>query len=109
MNTEQPDDTRDRLVTILTSPAYMSLQLSVADVDDETSLIDDLGLDSIQLFEFSTAIENEFKIDIAESIEYSTMQRFANLVALVREARASAAVSSQDEVGPESASRLRRR
>jgi acyl carrier protein len=72
----------------------MSLQLSVADIDDETSLIDDLGLDSIQLFEFSTAIESEFKIDIAESIEYSTVQRFANLVALVREARAAAAVSS---------------
>ena len=104
MNTEQPDDTRDRLVTILTSPAYMSLQLSVADVDDETSLIDDLGLDSIQLFEFATAIEDEFKIDIAESIEYSTLQRFANLVALVRETRAFAAVPSQGEVGPESAS-----
>jgi len=34
---EQPDDTRDRLIMILTSPAHMSLQLSVADIDDDTS------------------------------------------------------------------------
>ena len=95
---EQPDDTRDRLIMILTSPANMSLQLSVADIDDDTSLVDDLGLDSIQLLEFSMAIEDEFKINIAESIERSTLDRFANLVTLVREARASAVVSSQVEV-----------
>ena len=98
---EQPDDTRDRLIMILTSPAHMSLQLSVADIadiDDDTSLVDDLGLDSIQLLEFSIAIEDEFKINIAESIERSTLDRFANLVTLVREARASAVVSSQVEV-----------
>lgn len=95
---EQPDDTRDRLIMILTSPAHMSLQLSVADIDDDTSLVDDLGLDSIQLLEFSMAIEDEFKINIAESIERSTLDRFANLVTLVRETRASAVVSSQVEV-----------
>jgi len=44
------------------------------------------------------AIEDEFKINIAESIERSTLDRFANLVTLVREARASAVVSSQVEV-----------
>ena len=81
------------LSKFLTSPAHMSLQLTVADIDDETSLIDDLGLDSIQLLEFSTAIEDEFKIDIAEFIEHSTLRRFANLVSLVRKARASAASS----------------
>ena len=98
---EQRDDTRDHLIMILTSPAHMSLQLSVADIadiDDDTSLVDDLGLDSIQLLEFSMAIEDEFKINIAESIERSTLDRFANLVTLVREARASAVVSSQVEV-----------
>jgi acyl carrier protein len=76
----------------------MSLQLSAADIDDETSLIDDLGLDSIQTLEFSTAIEDEFKIDIAESIDRSTLQRFANLVALVRKVRASAVTSNKVEV-----------
>jgi acyl carrier protein len=97
LNMEQRDDTRDHLIMILTSPAHMSLQLSVADIDDDTSLVDDLGLDSIQLLEFSMAIEDEFKINIAESIERSTLDRFANLVTLVREARASAVVSSQVE------------
>jgi acyl carrier protein len=75
----------------------MSLQLTAAGINDETSLIDDLGLDSIQLLEFSTAIEDEFKIDIAESIERSTLDRFADLVTLVRKARASAASSSPVE------------
>jgi acyl carrier protein len=94
---EQLDDTRDRLVMILTSPAHMSLQLSARDINDETSLVDDLGLDSIQMLEFATAIEDEFKIDIAESIEHSTVDRFANLVTLVRKARASATASRQVE------------
>jgi acyl carrier protein len=98
MNVGQPDDTRDRLIMILTSPAQMSLQLSAGDISDETSLVDDLGLDSIQLLEFATAIEDEFKIDIAETIEHSTLDRFANLVTLVREARVSAVASSQVEV-----------
>jgi acyl carrier protein len=84
---QQPDDTRDRLIAILTSPALMSLQLVASDINDETSLISDLGLDSIQLLEFSIAIEDEFKINIAESIERSTLDRFADLVALVRAAR----------------------
>jgi acyl carrier protein len=97
MKVEQPDDTRDRLVMILTSPAHMSLQLSAVDISDETSLVDDLGLDSIQLLEFATAIEDEFKIDIAESIEHSTLHRFANLVTVVRKGRASAVASRQVE------------
>ena len=91
MNMKQPDDTRERLVEILTSPARMSLQLSAEDIIDETSLVDDLGLDSIQLLEFCTAIEEELKIDIAESVERSTLDRFADFVSLVRKARASVA------------------
>jgi acyl carrier protein len=90
---QQPDDTRSRLIMILTAPTHMSLQLSLTDINDETSLVDDLGLDSIQLLEFATAIEDEFKIDIAESIEHSTLQRFADLVALVRATRAAELMS----------------
>jgi acyl carrier protein len=85
----QCDDTRDRLISILTSATHMSLQLSGIDIHDETSLTNDVGLDSIQVLEFCTAIEEEFKISIAESIEHSTLNRFADLVALVREARAA--------------------
>jgi acyl carrier protein len=89
MNMEQTDDTKNHLITILTAPTHMSLQLSGADIGDETSLIDDLGLDSIQLLELCTAIEDEFKINIAESIKHTTWHRFANLVALVCAARAA--------------------
>jgi acyl carrier protein len=87
MNIGQSDDTRDRLIAILTSPNHMSLQLSDVEIHDETSLINDLGLDSIQVLEFCTAVEDELKIDIAESIQHSTLNRFADLVALVRDAR----------------------
>lgn len=86
---QQPDDTKSRLILILTAPTHMSLQLSAVDISDETSLTNDLGLDSIQLLEFCTAIEDEFKIEVAASIEHTTWDRFANLVALVREARAA--------------------
>jgi acyl carrier protein len=94
MTVGQPDDTRDRLIAILTSPTHMSLQLSALDINDETSLINDLGLDSIQLLEFTIAIEDEFKIEIAESVERSTLQRFADFVAFVRAARHAANVMS---------------
>jgi acyl carrier protein len=90
MNIGQFDGTRDCLISILTSPNHMSLQLSGAEIHDETSLINDLGLDSIQVLEFCTAIEDEFKIDIAESIQHSTLHRFADLVTLVCNARAGA-------------------
>jgi acyl carrier protein len=93
MNTGQSDDTRDRLIAILTSPKHMSLQLAGAEIHDETSLISDLGLDSIQVLEFCTAIEDELKIDIAESIQHSTLHRFADLVSLVRDARAADALT----------------
>ena len=66
MSMVQSDDTRERLISILTAPTHMSLQLSALDIGDETSLINDLGLDSIQVLEFCTAIEDEFKISIAE-------------------------------------------
>jgi acyl carrier protein len=90
MSMGQSDDTRNRLISILTSPTHMSLQLSAVEINDETSLTNDLGLDSIQVLEFCTAIEDEFRISIAESIEHSTLNRFADLVALVRDARAAA-------------------
>ena len=81
------DDTKSRLIMILTAPTHMSLQLSVSDISDDTSFTDDLGLDSIQLLEFAIAIEDEFKINIAESIDHATLARFADLVTLVRAAR----------------------
>ncbi len=90
---QQFDDTKNRLMMILTAPTHMSLQVSLTDIGDDTSLVDDLGLDSIQLLEFATAIEEEFKIDIAESIDRATLDCFANLVALVRAARENAATS----------------
>lgn len=84
-----PDDTRIRLIQLLTAPTQMSLQLSVNEINDDTSLIIDLGLDSIQILEFSIAIEEEFKIDIAKRINIADFDRFANLVALVSDARSS--------------------
>jgi acyl carrier protein len=62
----------------------MSLQLRVSDINDDASLTDDLGLDSIQLLEFTIAIERQFDIQITKS---ALSQRFGDLVAFVRDAR----------------------
>jgi acyl carrier protein len=85
MNVDQSDDTRERLIEILTAPTQMSLELQVSDMNDDTSLIDDLGLDSIQLLEFSIAIEREFDIQMTKSVSF--FPRFGDLVAFVRDAR----------------------
>jgi acyl carrier protein len=88
------DDTRIRLIQLLTTPTQMSLQLSVSEINDDTSLIIDLGLDSIQILEFSIAIEEEFGIDIAKKVNISDFDRFANLVALVSDACSSSRAAS---------------
>lgn len=90
---EQSDDTRERLITILTAPTQMSLQLPVSDLNDDASLIDDLGLDSIQLLEWSIAIEREFDIQMTKSVSF--FDRFGDLVAFIRDARMASVCRGQ--------------
>jgi acyl carrier protein len=49
---------------ILTSKDFMSLQIDVKNIHDDTSLINDVGLDSIQILELIVAIENKFQFAI---------------------------------------------
>ncbi|MCP4218956.1 MAG: acyl carrier protein [bacterium] len=69
------------LLDLLKSKETMSLQLDVARIDKETSLLNDIALDSIQVLELLVAIENRFKVCIdTEEISLDLFDRFGDLV-----------------------------
>ena len=49
-----------KLKDLLGSDSFTSMQAQVDTIDNDTSLINDLALDSIQILELIVAIENEF-------------------------------------------------
>jgi acyl carrier protein len=72
---------RHGLIDILRSGDQMSLQIDVSDITDESSLINDIALDSIQILEFIIAIENRFGFAIdTEEIDLDVFDRFSELV-----------------------------
>ena len=75
---------RENLLDILTSKETMSLQVDVKDIHDETSLINDVGLDSIQVLELIVAIENRFQFSIdTEEINIDIFDRFTDLIGYI--------------------------
>lgn len=83
-----------RLLGILSSKEQMSLQIDIAAVRDDTSLLKDLALDSIQLLELIVAIENQFQIQVSnEDLSIDVFDRFSLLVDFV-EARLAVAAQS---------------
>jgi acyl carrier protein len=72
---------REGILDILSSKDQMSLQIDVSEIHDDTSLINDVALDSIQILELIVAIENRFKFNInTEEISLDIFDRFSNLV-----------------------------
>lgn len=53
---------KDKVLQILEE----QLSIDVSGVTDETSFSDDLGIDSLDLFEVVTALEDEFSIEIPQ-------------------------------------------
>ncbi|MCP4153822.1 MAG: acyl carrier protein [bacterium] len=77
----QKQEIKEKLLELLTSKDTMSLQIDVKDLTDETSLINDIGLDSIQILELTVAIENKFKVSIgSEEINIDIFDRFGDLI-----------------------------
>lgn len=75
------NEIRNGLLDILGSKDQMSLQIDVSDINDDTSLLNDVGLDSIQILELVVAIENRFKLCInTEEISLDIFDRFSDLV-----------------------------
>lgn len=72
---------RQEILDILASKELMSLQVDVKDIHEDTSLINDLALDSIQILELIVAIENKFKFSInTEEINIDIFDHFSDLV-----------------------------
>ena len=80
------DTVRARLISILTSKDFGSLQVDVSDLSDETSLINEIALDSLQLLEFIVAIENSFSFKIKTNrLNVDIFDRFGDVIDFVQE------------------------
>lgn len=76
---------KQNLLEIFTSREQMSLQLSPSKIEEETSLLKDLVLDSIQILELLVAIENQFKITISnKELNLDYFDRFSLLIDFVQ-------------------------
>jgi acyl carrier protein len=88
----------ERLLDILTADAFTSLAIDRSSVTDETSLLNDLGLDSLQLLDFVVAIEHAFNFRISsQALDLEMFDRFGRVVDFVAAGLASA---SRDRGGP---------
>ena len=77
---------RQGLFEILTAREFTSLQIDVSRFDDTTSLLNDVGLDSMQLLELVVAIENTFGIRInTKRLKVEIFDRFDRLIDFVAE------------------------
>lgn len=75
------EEIRDRILSILSSKERMSLQMDVSSITDETSLLTDLSLDSIQILELTVAIEEAFQLSLlSEELTLSLFNRLGDLV-----------------------------
>lgn len=78
------DAIRTKLKAILTSPDFSSLQVDVSALTDDTSLLNDIALDSLQLLEFVVAMERTFgfKLD-TKRLTVDQFDRFDRVLDLV--------------------------
>jgi acyl carrier protein len=80
------DTVRERLISILTSKDFGSLLVDVSDLSDDTSLINEITLDSLQLLEFIVAIENSFSFQIKTNrLNVDIFDRFGDVIDFVQE------------------------
>lgn len=72
---------KQKILDILASKETMSLQVDVSDIHDDTSLINDMALDSMQILELIVFLEEAFKFSIdTENLNIDTFDRFSDLV-----------------------------
>ena len=72
---------KQKILDILASKDTMSLQVDVSDIRDDTSLINDMALDSMQILELIVFLEEAFKFSIdTENLNIDTFDRFSDLV-----------------------------
>lgn len=80
------DHIRFTLLEILSSTQFGSLQIDVSQITDSTSLLNDIPLDSLQLLEFTVAIENTFGFAAnMKRMNIDMFDRFERVVDFVEE------------------------
>lgn len=73
-----------RLKSILKENQFLALKEMVDSISDETSLVNDLALDSIQILELIVAIEKEFDFSCeADELDLDIFDKFQRLVDFV--------------------------
>lgn len=58
--------------------------IEVADITDTASFVDDLGIDSLDMFEMAMAIEEEYSVEIA-SEDLPNIKNVADIVKYIEE------------------------
>jgi acyl carrier protein len=80
------EQVRTRLLEILTSKKFGSLQVDVSELTEETSLLNDITLDSLQLLEFIVAIENAFQFKVnTRRLSADVFDRFGSVIDFVHD------------------------
>ena len=75
----------DRLKELLKDNQFMSLRNYVDLINEESSLINDLALDSIQILELVVKIENEFSFTCEPTeLNVDMFNRFGDLITFVQ-------------------------
>lgn len=76
----------ERLKKLLNEGKFMSIRSVSEKIDQNTSLINDLALDSIQIIELIIAIEKEFNISCdAEELNLSMFDNIDDMVKFVEQ------------------------
>lgn len=71
----------ERIKNLLKSNEFMSLRNLVDSIHEDTSLINDLALDSIQILELIVGIENEFGVACEyDELNLDMFDKFSHLV-----------------------------
>ena len=84
---------KQQLIEILTSETYMAVPPESTAIHDDTSLIHDLGLESIRILNLIVDIEIRFGITVeTEGSMLELFDKFSNLVDLV-EAKVNGSLS----------------
>lgn len=77
---------RAKVLQLLTQPQFTALQVDPASVRDDTSLLNDLGMDSLQILGFIVEIENAFGFRLGSgSVSLDTFDRFDRVVDVIDE------------------------
>jgi acyl carrier protein len=88
------NEIRARLLAILTSPEFTSLQIDVSELTDDTSLLNDVALDSLQLLELVVAMERAFGFRAnVKRLNIDIFDRFGRLVDFVEASLPAAAAA----------------